>query len=152
MGIININDIDAGWAALHIGNCEFYVSYLSDLKAELDDLLIELEKDPDSSRRIILEGEGHGDLSLVAYLTFDDVNYYLSTANQRNESNRYDYVLNIIWQDIYSSNDSISIIKYPYDEFMEEYRRLTSEIKEEYITHFLCPQSKEEYLQAKKSY
>ena len=36
--MVDIYDIGAGWASLKIGECVFDVSYLSDLKSELDNL------------------------------------------------------------------------------------------------------------------
>lgn len=147
MGMINITDIEAGWATLTLGYCSFDVSYLSDLVAELDALFCcsEIEDKDMFVRKIILEGEGHGDLSLVAYLTFNDVNQYLPTNKQYNEENKYDYIINIVWQKIFCGDeDSITILKFPYRELLEQYKQLKEVIKEDYVTNFLCPQSEEE--------
>ena len=75
--MINIDNISAGWADLHLGYCTFSVSYLSYLKTELD-MLFDLEERDDESavNKIILEGEGQGDLTLVAYLTYGDLNRF----------------------------------------------------------------------------
>ena len=75
--MINIDNISAGWADLHLGYCTFSVSYLSYLKMELD-MLFDLEERDDESavNKIILEGEGQGDLTLVAYLTYGDLNRF----------------------------------------------------------------------------
>lgn len=155
--MINIFDIRAGWASLKIGECVFDVSYLSDLKSELDDLLKFDVNDYDvtnfKANRIILEGEGHGDLSLVAYLTFEDTNCYLPDEELRNKEDRYDYILNIVWQNIYNSdNTPASLIKCPYKEFMDEYNSLTKKIKDDYIKNFLCPQDDELYEWALANY
>ena len=63
-GVINIDNISAGWADLRLGYCTFSVSYLSYLKTELD-MLFDLEERDDESavNKIILEGEGQGDLT-----------------------------------------------------------------------------------------
>ena len=92
-------------------------------------------------------------LSLVAYLTFEDANEYLPDAEFRDEDNRYDYILNIIWQNVYNGdNTPVSLIKCPYKEFMDEYNNLIKKIKDDYIKNFLCPQNDEEYEEALINY
>ena len=155
--MVDIYDIGAGWASLKIGECVFDVSYLSDLKSELDNLfkfdIHDINTINFKANKIILEGEGHGDLSLVAYLTFEDTNEYLPGAELRDEDSRYDYILNIIWQNVYNSdNTPASLIKCPYKEFMDEYNNLTKKIKDDYIKNFLCPQDDEEYEEALINY
>lgn len=147
--MINITDITFGWATLHLGYCSFDVSYLSDLKYELDKLFdLDTFHDDTTVKRVVLEGEGQGDLGLIAYLTFDDLRYYLKIDEYKelDEKSRCGYILNIIWQREYSSDgNSISILKFPYDKFMDEYKTLMNNIKETYIRDFICPYSPEEY-------
>lgn len=151
--MIDIYGIEAGWACLQIGSCMFNVSYLSGLKKELDDLFsFEGDNIDLIVNKIILEGEGHGDLSLVAHLTFEDVNQYLPNSKSREENDKHDYVLNIMWQNIFSDNKCFSLIKYPYKEFMQEYQKLTNSIKDEYVRNFICPQDSEEYNEALSNY
>ena len=79
--MIDIYDIRAGWATLQIGDCTFDVSYLSDLKYELDKLIRlheEVDKIDYEVNRCILDGEGRGDLSLVSYLTFGSMEDFFS--------------------------------------------------------------------------
>lgn len=154
--MIDINNVFAGWANLRIGYCTFYVSYLSDLKAELDDLFFGLDnKTENMVHRIVLSGENNGDLSLVAYLTYEELNPYLTMEEQkdRGDIDYCDSVLNIVWQNIYSQRtSSIAILKFPYKKFLEEYKKLTKEIKEKYIEEFLCSISKTEYQRALLEY
>ena len=155
--MVDIYNIGAGWASLKIGECVFDISYLSDLKYELDTLLKfdihDINTVDFRANKIILEGEGHGDLSLVTYLTFEDVNLYLSGKGKRDNKNKYDYVLNIIWQPLYNDdNKSAILMKFPYKEFMDEYNDLTKKIKDDYIKNFLCPQDDEEYEKALINY
>ena len=84
----------------------FSVSYLSDLKGDLD-YLFDLD---DDVKRIILNGEGHGDLSLTAYLTSGNVNQFLSTAKQRNIEDAFDNIINIVWQPLYCGYEDFPII------------------------------------------
>lgn len=151
--MIDIYDIGAGWACLQIGDCVFSVSYLSNLKKELDYLLNFQSEDIDlTTHKVVLEGEGHGDLSLVAHLTFEDVNQYLPNSKAREDDKKYDYVLNILWQNIFSGNRNFALIKYPYNEFMQEYNSLVSSIKDVYIRDFICPNTNDEYEEALKEY
>lgn len=134
--MIDIKNIRAGWANLYIGNYVFCASYLSDVVHELNRLFsINIFE----SRKVVLEGEDKGDLTLVSYITFGNVNNLLPMSKQRDDD--YGYILNIICQD----NHNISIIKYPYTEFMEEYKQMKAIIKPNYIKNFLCPQDEEEY-------
>lgn len=134
--MIEISDIRAGWANLHIGNYMFCVSYLSDIVYELNRLFnINIFE----SKKVTLEGETNGDLTLVSYITFGNVNDLLPMSKQHD--NDYGYILNIICQDSHSTN----IVKYPYTEFMEEYKQMKAIIKPNYIKNFLCPQDEEEY-------
>ena len=148
--MIDIYDISFGWAVLQIGYCVFNASYLTDIKSELDYLFFDLGgTDECSVRKVILEGESQGDLALISHLTFEDVNQYLPTSKQRGTSDNYDYVLNIIWQRLYSSDaNSLTIMKFPYREFLEEYKELINNIKDDYINGFICPDNDEEYREA----
>lgn len=147
--MIDIYNISAGWADLQIGYCMFSVSYLSDLKGDLD-YLFDLD---DDVKRIILNGEGHGDLSLTAYLTSGNVNQFLSTAKQRNIEDAFDNIINIVWQPLYCGYEDFPIIlKFPYKEFMDEYKMIVTNIKENYIENFVCPQNDDERAEAFKKY
>lgn len=153
MGIIDIYNIKAGWAVLQIGDCTFNVSYLCDLKSELDELFcFHQDKFDIQVNKIILDGESQGNLSLIAHLTFEDVNQYLSTNQYHKENDKYDYVLNIVWQNIFGRSKGFALIKYPYKEFMCEYYELTKRIKNEYIVNFTCPYDDEEYKNALDNY
>lgn len=150
--MIDINNISAGWADLHIGYCMFSVSYLTDLKFELD-TLFNLSNSDVEVNKVILEGEGQGDLSLVAHLTFENVNDYLPTNRQRDSEHKYDYVINIIWQRLFScEGNSFSILKFPYKEFMEEYNNLVADIKENYVKNFMMPFDDDEHQEMLESY
>lgn len=141
--MIGVSDIRAGWANLHIGNYTFCVSYLSDIVHELNRLFdINLFE----SKKIKLEGETSGDLTLVSYITFGNVNDLLPMSKQHD--NDYGYILNIICQD----NNNTNIVRYPYTEFMEEYKQMKAIIKPNYIKNFLCPQDEEEYKYFEKHY
>lgn len=134
--MINITDIKYGWATLHIGFCSFDCSYLTDIRASLDKLLV--FKNADSVNKIIVEGEGQGDLSLVAHLTFEDINDYLKTSEQLSDDDRYDYVINIFWQRLYSrESNSVCLLKFPYKKFVDEWLRVKKEIKESYEKDFM---------------
>lgn len=77
----------------------------------------------------------------------------LPDAELRDEDSRYDYILNIIWQNVYNSdNTPASLTKCPYKEFMDEYNNLIKKIKDDYIKNFLCPQDDEEYEEALINY
>lgn len=151
--MINIYDISSGWASLQIGYCVFVVSYLSDVKAELDTLLLNLDIEEEHGvRKIILDGEDIGELVLISHLTFEDTNVYLSTDKQHDYPN-YDWVLNIIWQRTYCADaNSFTIMKFPYKEFIKEYKALTKKIKIDYLKKFICPCDVEEYLNAAAAY
>ena len=143
--MIHIDNINAGWASLNIGNFSFYFSYLSELVTELDRLFYLLEDD--EVNRVILEGESEGDLSFVAYLTFDEVNHYLSTSTQRNDGDEYDYVINIVWQNLFSSNmNEFAILRFPYKEFLNSYLEMRNdeEFKQLYLEEFLMPVDEQE--------
>lgn len=149
-GVININNISAGWADLYIGYCVFSVSYLSYLKEELD-ILFDLEERNDESavNKIILEGENQGDLTLVAYLTYGDLNKFENEYKPEN----FGYILNIIWQPIYGKDDEHhTIMQFPFDKFKKEYNELMESIKEDYIWHFRCAQNEEEYKEILANY
>ena len=134
--MINITDIQYGWATLHLGYCSFDGSYLTDIRADLDELF-NLKKDYEVNK-IIIEGEGQGDLSLVAHLTFEDVNKYLKERDKRDEENKYDYVINILWQRLYNPEENtFCLLKFPYKEFLEEWKVLKKNIKEVYERDFL---------------
>lgn len=141
--MINLTDISSGWATLRLGYCSFDISYLSDIKYEMDYLLDILDSEDNDVKKIILEGEGQGDLSLIAHLTFEDLNNYSKTSEKKDEN--YGYVLNIIWQRILGDyNNSITLLKFPFDEFKDEYERLMLSIKDDYIKNFLCLSDEEE--------
>lgn len=148
--MIDVYNISFGWAVLQIGYCVFNASYLTDIKSELDYLFFDLKgTDECGVHKVILEGEGQGDLALISHLTFEDVNQYLPISKQRDTSSNYDYVLNIIWQRLYSSDaNSFTIMKFPYKEFLEEYKELINDIKDDYISGFICPNNDEEYREA----
>ena len=142
-GVINIDNISAGWADLRLGYCTFSVSYLSYLKTELD-MLFDLEERDDESavNKIILEGEGQGDLTLVAYLTYGDLNRFEEEYAPEN----FGFILNIVWQRIYSKDDEHhTIMQFPFDKFKKEYAELMERIKDDYIRNFMCVQNEEEY-------
>lgn len=106
-----------GWIDLSIGENEFIVSYLSDILAELD-YLFNL-KDDMHTNRILLEGEGQGDIYLTAY-----------TRNSGSE-------IVIIWQHAYTEEKPIAM-QFPYWEFMEAYSEQKSKItEEEYESGFM---------------
>ena len=105
-----------------------------------------------TANKVILEGESYGDLSLIAHLTFEDVNQYLPHSKLRKEDSKYDYVLNIVWQHIFSSHQCFSLIKYPYKEFICEYQDLMKKIKDEYIKNFACVCDDDDYKMAIDNY
>ena len=133
--MINIYDIEHGWATLEIGYCSFIVSYLSNLKGEIDYLLdLSESEDISSCRKIVLEGESAGDLVLVSYLTYGKIN------------DKYEYILNIVWQRAYSGKeDFITNMKFSYKDFKKEWKILTDAIKFLYINNFVMPSDIEEY-------
>lgn len=148
--MISISDIKAGWAVLNIGYCCFEVSYLSNLIEELD-YLFDLPDDM-SVKKVELEGESQGELSLVAHLTFGNVNDYLPSIAHRVDD-EYDRIINIIFQRTFCSmEDSITIMKFPYKEFLEEYLsfRNNDEFLEDYIKNFMIPIDKAEHNKLKK--
>lgn len=151
--MINIDNINAGWADLNIGNFSFRVSYLSELIEDLDKLLYLPHED--GVNRVILEGESFGKLSLVAYLTFDEVNHYLSVSNQRNDGDEYDYVINIIWQNLFSSSmNEFALLKFPYKEFLNNYLEMRDDVefKQLYLEKFLVPIDEDERQKNKSIY
>lgn len=135
--MINVCDIEHGWATISIGCCQFSVSYLSDFVYEIDDLLN--LSDENSVKKIVLDGESQGNLSLVSHLTFENVNEYLNVHQQRKDD-IYDYVINIVWQCNCSTHGSnCCILKFPYKEFIAEWKKIISDdkFKEIYDTNFL---------------
>lgn len=143
--MIHIDNINAGWASLNIGNFSFYVSYLSELITELDRLFYLLEDD--EVNRVILEGESEGDLSLVAYLTFEEVNHYLSISSQRSKDDSHGYIINIVWQNLFSTNmNEFAILRFPYKEFLNDYLKMRNdeEFKQLYLEEFLMPVDEQE--------
>jgi hypothetical protein len=148
--MIDISNISVGWATVHIGHCSFNASYLTDIKSDFD-YLFNLDNSDYSVRKIVLEGEGHGDLNLIAYLTFENLNEYLTIDETKNEN--YGDVINIIWQPIFSVNsNSISLLKFPYDKFKAQYQAMTNAIKDNYIKNFICPIDDDEYKEAVENY
>lgn len=145
--MINITDIEHGWATLHIGYCSFDVSYLTNLVGEIDWLLgLDKSNDEADCKKSYFEGEGQGDLTLISYLTYDNVS---------DEEKKYDYILNIVWQRLYCSklgDNGFTILKFPFKEFKEEWLELKENIKENYIKNFVCPQDEEEYQEALAEY
>lgn len=141
-GMINIDNINYGWADLHLGHCVFSVSYLSCLKQELDYIFnLNTEASTSGANQTILEGESEGDLCLVTYLTFGNLGMF-----DIKKDGEYGNILNIVWQRVNSNEDSnITFLRFPYEDFMEEYRQLTEDIKENYIRNFVCVQDEEEY-------
>lgn len=116
--MIDVFNIRAGWATLAIGENTFCVSYLSNLKSEIDALL-NLES-PYEVGNAYLEGEHQGDLHLVAYLIGDE--------------------LTIIWQRVFCEEQkNITIMRFPFKEFKDKWKRLCLEMEREYIENFLCP-------------
>ena len=140
--MINVYGIEHGWATLEIGYCSFIVSYLSNLKGEIDYLLdLSESEDISSCRKIVLEGESAGDLALVSYLTYGKIN------------DKYEYILNIVWQRIYSGNeDFITNMKFSYKDFKKEWKNLSDCMKTTYLYNFVCPQDDEEYEEALRIY
>lgn len=144
--MINIDNIGSGWAELHIGSCSFDVSYLSNLVGEID-WLINLDENNSEAdcKKSYLEGEGHGDLTLISYLTFDDIG---------EKEQCFDYVINIVWQRLYGKqeNGSFALLKFPYKEFVKEWNDLKLKMKDEYIRNFVCVQDEREYEEAESNY
>lgn len=140
--MINIYEIEHGWATLEIGYCSFIVSYLSNLKGEIDYLLdLSESEDISSCRKIVLEGESTGDLVLVSYLTYGKIN------------DKYEYILNIVWQRIYSGKeDFITNMEFSYKDFKKEWEVLTDAIKFLYINNFVMPSDIEEYKEELRIY
>lgn len=145
--MINITDIQYGWAVLNIGYCSFEVSYLTNLVGEIDWLLdLDEQRDEVECRKSYFEGEGQGDLTLVSYLTYGDVDDWCDKP---------DYIINIVWQRLYCNpleEESHTILKFPYKKFKEAWLKLKEDIKEEYIKNFVCPQDEEEYKEALAEY
>lgn len=143
--MISITDIKYGWAILNIGYCNFCVSYLTNLVGEIDWLLdLDIYSDEIDCRKSYFEGEGQGDLTLIAYLTYGDIG-----------EKEYGYILNILWQRLYcdeQEENSFTLLKFPYQKFKEEWLKVKEEIKENYIKNFVCPQDEEEYQEALAEY
>ena len=145
--MISVIDIRYGWAVLNIGYCSFDVSYLTNLVGEIDWLLnLDEQNDEIECKKSYFEGEGQGDLTLVSYLTYGNVD---------DQCNKSDYIINIVWQRLYCGSpeeESSTILKFPYKKFKEEWLKLKEDIKEDYIKNFVCPQTKEEYEEALAEY
>lgn len=155
MEVIDIYDMRAGWATLQIGDCIFDVSYLSDLKYELDKLIRlheEVDKIGYEVNRCILEGEGRGDLSLVSYLTFGSMEDFFSEEYFNKRPLKYDYIINIVWEEMYSDDSKPIVLKFPFKEFVAEYKAMTEDICDRYIHNFLCITSKRGFKKAKAAY
>ena len=136
--MINIIDIQYGWATLNIGYCSFDVSYLSDSKEEIEYLLsLDVDMYEGESRKVYLEGESQGDLTLISYLTFGCIN-----------PDEYGYILNIVWQRLFCDEidgGGVTVMKFPFEKFKDEWSSLKKDMKDDYIKNFICPQSDEEY-------
>ena len=145
--MISITDIRYGWAVLNIGYCSFDVSYLTNLVGEIDWLLnLDEQNDEIECKKSYFEGEGQGDLTLVSYLTYGNIDDCCDKS---------DYIINIVWQRLYCGSpeeESYTILKFPYKKFKEEWLKLKDNIKEDYIKNFVCPQTKEEYEEALAEY
>lgn len=145
--MISITDIRYGWAVLNIGYCSFDVSYLTNLVGEIDWLLnLDEQNDEIECKKSYFEGEGQGDLTLVSYLTYGNIDDWCDKS---------DYIINIVWQRLYCGSpegESYTILKFSYKKFKEEWLKLKENIKEDYIKNFVCPQTKEEYEEALAEY
>ena len=87
--MISITDIRYGWAVLNIGYCSFDVSYLTNLVGEIDWLLnLDEQNDEIECKKSYFEGEGQGDLTLVSYLTYGNIDDLCDKS---------DYIINIVW-------------------------------------------------------
>lgn len=128
--MIDIYNMAHGWAMLQIGQCHFCVSYLSDVRDEIDYLLdLNMDDYYTSCSRIYLEGENAGDLTLIAYLTYEADNTYI----------------NIIWRPMFNEHGENTIImKYDYSKFRDSWEMVKDKIKDEYETNFLMEERCEE--------
>ena len=135
--MIDIYNILYGWLTLKIGDCEFTASYINDVKKDLDYLFN--FRDKESIKKRVLDGESTGDLLLVTYLTYENINTDSSTDEET-----YGYLINIVWHELYNSGKEIKVLSFPYYAFRKEYLNLCKEIKDRYIKFFLMPTDKNE--------
>jgi hypothetical protein len=104
-----------GWLYLTINDNKFCVSYLSDFYKEMEKLLTFSENTYDmQANRIYLDGEGK-DLYLTAW--------------------RHDNLLFIVWE---CETDELvtELMKFDYDDFLNEFNKNFEVIREDYYTRF----------------
>jgi hypothetical protein len=116
---INIHKNAIGWLDLTIDDHKFTVSYLSDFKREMEELLSLPYISTWDTRRIILEGEGP-----TLYLT----------AWRRETAGFY-----LIWEEYFTSlEENIFVLKYPnYEEFKRLYQQAFKKVEKLYEEKFV---------------
>lgn len=119
---ISLSQIRAGWAMLGIGDSMYLISYLSDLKGELDYVLNLAEQL--NNKAVLLEMESDGTLCVQTLLDYD--------------------VLYITIFSIYDDKLRPVTYRYKYKEFLIHYIKLMEDNKQLYINEFMCIEGDDE--------
>lgn len=109
--MINVTNINAGWLNLHIADKVFSVSYLTDVKDELDKIYM---LDDNSLQLLYFDGE-EDDLYLTIRKEFDDII--------------------IIWEEI-SDKEYLYKFKFNYETFKQKLSEVWERVEQDYYKHF----------------
>lgn len=113
---ISLSQIRAGWAILGIGDSIYTISYLSDLKAELD-YVLDLNKET-NNKAVLLDMESAGTLCIQTLLDYD--------------------IIYITLFEMYGNRLRPVTYRYVYKEFLAFYIKVMEENKAIYIDDFIC--------------
>ena len=126
---INITDINSGWATFQLDNLSFRVSYLTDVKTEIekifaiDDEFTQFKNDVCPTRTLIFDGEGN-DLLLTVR---SEYNHYIIIWEQKSSQ--------FYKQEIYEQNMLVKLI-FPKEELFRQWQELWDKIKDDYTKIF----------------
>lgn len=113
--MINISNIKYGWLTLSINDLSFTVSYLTDVKEQLE-RIYSLEEYYNSGNSITLYFDGEGkDLYLTCRKAYGDII--------------------IIWEEL-SDKEYLYRLEFNYDDFVKELKELFIRIHDNYYNDF----------------
>ncbi len=119
---ISLSHIKAGWAVLGIGDSMYTISYLSDLKAELD-YVLDLNNE-NNNKAVLLDMESVGTLCIQTLLDYD--------------------IIYITLFEMYGDRLRPVTYRYVYKEFLTYYIKVMEDNKNLYIDDFICPDDYDE--------
>lgn len=112
--MIKVTNMKHGWLTLHINNKSFRVSYLTNFKREMDEVL-RISYGEHEVNRVLFEGEGL-DLYLTSWRVYDK--------------------LFIVWE-LMNDDPKPEVMVFDYEKFIEDYQIMLDEIEDNYRKDFL---------------